>query len=1064
MDGLAVAAAVIQFIEFTSGLIAKGIAIHDSATGLAVDHNELETITSSLTQSSGEIQQSLQNARGQRRLTKNEKDLERIATDCQVVSNELLDVLAGLASTGRRTKWRSFRHALRSTWNEGKVQSLEQRIDRFRQQMMANVLASLRQESKKSICEQASMRESIERIEQIQSNSIPIGDRFVRQIMDGEQWRRDLIQMIHQQGHGEMQKLANLTDDRGLTPNAVVAQKKRIRECVLQKLVFRNMHDRERRISKAHRRTFDFKDFLEGPSKKIYWITGKPGSGKSTLMKYIRQNPLTENLLNTWAGARELVQAAFYFWNSGSHMQMSVDGLLQTVLHDCLRQTPGLVQEVLPERWEAATLFEVDDYPWTMEEVGQALRRLIMEVCPEKRFFVMIDGLDECSGDQAQLIELITELTEDTENLKLCVASRPWNNFEDAFKGRPSLMLQNLSAADIDSYIISKFSANEGFSEFKVRDPTGANKLLESISKKAEGVFLWVHLVVQSLLEGLTNGDGLRDLQQRLEELPPNLEDLYTSILENLDEKYLDHASRLFQIVRACDDSPTLLRIALADQEDGDRAMQAPVKRLSDKDKYALCKYMKRKLISRCRGLLDISSSIAQPIYDVQVNGYQDDSEPDEGLRGVDIADLEVQYLHRSVRDYIQSSEMWSWLIWANHEPFDPHSLLLKSHLLHLKGLHPTSLSARAMGFHIWMAIKYAKRSLSIHSKKKNEQAKEVVHLLDELDRTATILTASTVGNNRSTFVDRQGNLRDEHWSSFFLLRVPDPSFMHVLAICGVHQYLEMRLRRLDLGKEVEYDSSHGKTPLIIAALEGGDCHDLYHGRSAWDLAKNSGHAEMLELFEEYRGKPALRPASQRHETSSNRRGHEDDSDKQSNASTEAVAGGLKPSPSSRKEKNPDVHSHPPSQRQNSPEPPRNTNHRSGYDSSRSAVVYPPPFPQSRARFHAFSYPSSRGAPRPYYEDDEEDGYYYQEHPSYYNYSLYTPPPRSPYGYLRGDRPSPHIFNVALRPAYPINRRYIPSYQQDRQRYASYGSEWQRRPPPLTTRTRYAGAYNSYTY
>lgn len=77
-----------------------------------------------------------------------------------------------------------------------------------------------------------------------------------------------------------------------------------------------------------------------------------------------------------------------------------------------------------------------------------------------------------------------------------------------------------------------------------------------------------MQLVVQSLLEGLTNGDRLRDLQGRLAELPPGLEDLYANILQTMGEKYLEHAYQLFRIVKSCDDSTTLLRVALADLED----------------------------------------------------------------------------------------------------------------------------------------------------------------------------------------------------------------------------------------------------------------------------------------------------------------------------------------------------------------------------------------------------------------------------------------------------------------------------------------------------------------
>ncbi|KAI4866864.1 hypothetical protein F4820DRAFT_446561 [Hypoxylon rubiginosum] len=157
-------------------------------------------------------------------------------------------------------------------------------------------------------------------------------------------------------------------------------------------------------------------------------------------------------------------------------------------------------------------------------------------------------------------------------NLKLCIASRPWSRFEDAFEGRPRLMLHDLTQADIDHYIFSKFNANKGFVKLQQREPGYSKELQANISEKAEGVFLWVRLVAQSLLEGLTNGDRIHDLQSRLEELPRNLEDLFENILANLDPRYLEQASELFQIVRSCDDCPTLLCIALADIKHSSRA------------------------------------------------------------------------------------------------------------------------------------------------------------------------------------------------------------------------------------------------------------------------------------------------------------------------------------------------------------------------------------------------------------------------------------------------------------------------------------------------------------
>lgn len=766
-----------------------------------------------------------------------------------------------------------------------------------------------------------------------------IGDRFVGQLMDSEQWKRNVMQAIYEQTSGEIQglHLASISAGLGHTPPAIAAQENRIQSRILHKLAFWNMSDRERRIPKAHDRTYEwifgdlehgslptssnFKSFLQRSDEKIYWITGKPGSGKSTLMKFIRHRTETTDILRAWGGADSVVKAAFYFWNSGARMQMTVEGLLQTVLHECLEQLKSVIQDVLPERWEVATLFDVDDFPWTLEETAQALRRLFSEVCPDKKFFLLIDGLDECSGDQTQLIELISELAQESENLKICVASRPWTKFEDAFRGRPSLLLQDLTQHDIKHYIQSKFSTNIGFAEFQVRDPVASDKLLSDISMKAEGVFLWVHLVVQSLLEGLTNGDRVRDLQRRLNELPRGLEDLYANILKNLDINYLEHASQLFQIVRACDDSPTLLCVAFADLDDGQQALKAPTRPLSLTETSSLCKNMRRKLTSRCLGLLDVSSSNDAPIFDL-LNTSSNDKKPSIDREECDQG-LEVQYLHRSVRDYIEDPEVWKWLVSANNAAFDPNLVLFKANILRLKHNNQKLITSKLF-LRILTAIKYARRSLL--TGKNKTQRKEIIRLLDELDNACTSLrTLNGRNHSNQVFGDRCGDLHDEHWSSFLLLRTERPSFMHLMAVCGISQYLERRLMR----SEDNDDETDSATPLILTAMtgdlavpekdtyptfdhpdievlrvilkKGGNCYQKWKGTSAWMLAAKLKNTEVLDLFRRHCGKPPKRsnsPGSQKGSQSGGESradrssGESDDgSDAESITSTEARDG-----------------------------------------------------------------------------------------------------------------------------------------------------------------------------
>jgi ABC-type ATPase involved in cell division len=80
-------------------------------------------------------------------------------------------------------------------------------------------------------------------------------------------------------------------------------------------------------IGAAHEKTFDwiFDDveetasnsfcvWLQGTREEgLYWIYGKAGSGKSTLMKYICKDPRTQEKLQQWAKDDPLTIVSFFF-------------------------------------------------------------------------------------------------------------------------------------------------------------------------------------------------------------------------------------------------------------------------------------------------------------------------------------------------------------------------------------------------------------------------------------------------------------------------------------------------------------------------------------------------------------------------------------------------------------------------------------------------------------------------------------------------------------------------------------------------------------------------------
>ena len=159
----------------------------------------------------------------------------------------------------------------------------------------------------------------------------------------------------------------------------------------------------------------------------VYYVSGKAGSGKSTLMKLFYDHPKPVAALRTWAkvAGKEVLTAIFFFWNAGTDMQKLQQCLLQTLLYNILRQSPALVFSACRSRWQESRQTEPS---WTHAELLQTFSRL-REQSMATRFCFFIDGLDEFDGDHMEALDVINSLTS-SNNIKICFSSRPWVVFE----------------------------------------------------------------------------------------------------------------------------------------------------------------------------------------------------------------------------------------------------------------------------------------------------------------------------------------------------------------------------------------------------------------------------------------------------------------------------------------------------------------------------------------------------------------------------------------------------------------------------------------------------------
>lgn len=307
---------------------------------------------------------------------------------------------------------------------------------------------------------------------------------------------------------------------------------------------------------------FKFASWLKDGSG-IFWIRGKAGSGKSTLMNYILDHERTDELLAEWAGGNNLIIANHFFWVAGTTLQKSNQGLSQALLHQVLRAIPDAVPIVCKRRWDASV---PTSRQWTRNELYKVLLKVVATSGVKFRFF--IDGLDEYhpENEHVSLVREIGELSSHP-NVKIVVSSRPWKVLESAFESSNNILrMEDLTQRDIVNYVKDRLleaSKGDEFEcvEFAVFDDADtvqehidncigveeqeAWQVVESVVERAEGVFLWVSMVIDALCERLRGGQAITALQKRVNDFPQQLEDYCRDLMFKRLRGSRSHSSNL---------------------------------------------------------------------------------------------------------------------------------------------------------------------------------------------------------------------------------------------------------------------------------------------------------------------------------------------------------------------------------------------------------------------------------------------------------------------------------------------------------------------------------------
>ncbi|KAH0832653.1 hypothetical protein FOPE_01273 [Fonsecaea pedrosoi] len=629
---------------------------------------------------------------------------------CLELSREVTSFLESLGLNKQHTLWASVKFALRSHSNQSKLEKLQCQLEHTRANLMLSLLVCICDKSAVG-CERTDEngRHIISQTQGILANSGSMTDDVTKlgstlsslsvddnintpsfehamqkYHLDLKEMDRRLSERLQNMNDSVM---ASFQDFKKLSPR--IDAELRAKEQLMNSLWFSASNERRNRIDRAHQNTYqwifkpkdneitvwdDFVQWFQDEHRPCYWVSGKPGSGKSTLMRELdarfddmcapETSPTQE---------RAYVKASFYFWYAGSNLQKSLIGCLRKIIHELLSQQRELIDQVIsPDRLEACHATPPRPFSeWEETELCETMCRIVKQCDGQKTIVLFIDGLDEQDASdelRQKLLDLLQSLGT-YRTFKACVSSRPWNIYNDAFAQCPKLRLEQLTAGDIRDYVHDNLQKDRHFQRHQIREPYLLETITNEVTGKARGVFLWVRLVVRDLLKVLRDGGNARDLLRTLQLVPSDLNQYFMRMFETIDPMYRKEASVFLQIAlymmdvsgaKGYPSEPTLGFLLLhvhflADWDDQNFAAKShiyPVDFRDPEDVDVFLELLERRVVSRSMGLFEVDPPLRPGTSQQPWN-------------------MKIEVMHRSVRDFFETPAAMELLYQHSGGPFD---------------------------------------------------------------------------------------------------------------------------------------------------------------------------------------------------------------------------------------------------------------------------------------------------------------------------------------------------------------------------------------------------------
>jgi hypothetical protein len=229
---------------------------------------------------------------------------------------------------------------------------------------------------------------------------------------------------------------------------------------------------------------------------------------------------------------KDHVICAHFFSARGDSDEKSPLGLWRSLVYQMLLKEPLLYDRLVPVFRRKPSKI------WTEDELRKFLRSEMTSPQP-RPFLFLIDALDECDDYSAgRVVDFLKQLSslavESNVALNICLSSRYY----------PQIGLEKC----IDLFVDQKKEYDEDIEQY-VRDKVSSDlsSVQEEIIRKANGVFLWVVLVI-AMLKKKQDAGRPEEIKDVVDGAPSGLDELFEDIL-NKDESNKAETILMFQLV-----------------------------------------------------------------------------------------------------------------------------------------------------------------------------------------------------------------------------------------------------------------------------------------------------------------------------------------------------------------------------------------------------------------------------------------------------------------------------------------------------------------------------------